>query len=47
MDQALIDRLAAAPVPAGRLLIEGEWVEGAGESPVLSPIDGRQLTTLA
>ena len=47
MDQALIDRLAAAPVAAGRLLIEGQWVEGAGESPVLSPIDGRQLTTIA
>jgi gamma-glutamyl-gamma-aminobutyraldehyde dehydrogenase len=47
MDQALIDRLAAAPVAAGRLLIEGRWVDGAGEAPVLSPIDGRQLTTIA
>jgi 4-(gamma-glutamylamino)butanal dehydrogenase len=47
MDQALIDRLAAAPVAAGKLLIEGRWVEGAGETPVLSPIDGRQLTTIA
>ena len=47
MDQALIDRLAAAPVAAGKLLIGGEWVEGESESPVLSPIDGRQLTTIA
>ena len=30
MDQALIDRLAAAPVAAGKLLIEGKWVDGAG-----------------
>lgn len=47
MDQALIDRLAAAPVASGKLLIEGRWVEGAGETPVLSPIDGQQLTTIA
>jgi 4-(gamma-glutamylamino)butanal dehydrogenase len=47
MDQATIDRLAAEPVAAGKLLIEGEWVEGAGETDVLSPIDGQQLTTLA
>jgi gamma-glutamyl-gamma-aminobutyraldehyde dehydrogenase len=47
MDQATINRLAAAPVAAGRLLIDGAWVEGAGETPVLSPIDGRQLTTIA
>ena len=48
MDQATIDRLAATPVAAGRLLIDGQWQAGAGgETPVLSPIDGRQLTTLA
>ncbi|MBN8629929.1 MAG: aldehyde dehydrogenase family protein [Rhodobacterales bacterium] len=47
MDQAMIDRLAAAPVAAGKLLIGGEWVKGAGETPVLSPIDGKQLTTIA
>ena len=48
LDQAAIDRLAAAPVAPGRLLIEGEWQAGqGGENPVLSPIDGRQLTTLA
>ncbi|MBL9062866.1 aldehyde dehydrogenase family protein [Tabrizicola sp.] len=47
LDQAMIDRLAAAPVAAGKLLIGGQWVDGAGETAVLSPIDGRQLTTLA
>ena len=47
MDQATIDRLASAPVAAGKLLIDGHWVQGEGEMPVLSPIDGRQLTTLA
>jgi 4-(gamma-glutamylamino)butanal dehydrogenase len=47
MDQATIDRLASAPVAAGKLLIEGQWVDGAGETAVLSPIDGRQLTTIA
>ena len=47
LDQAMIDRLAAAPVAPGKLLIEGQWVDGAGETAVLSPIDGRQLTTLA
>ncbi|MBP9182256.1 MAG: aldehyde dehydrogenase family protein [Fuscovulum sp.] len=48
LDQPTIDRLAAAPVAAGRLLIDGQWVAGeGGEVPVLSPIDGRQLTTLS
>ncbi|MFZ1337470.1 MAG: aldehyde dehydrogenase family protein [Paracoccaceae bacterium] len=48
LDQPTIDRLAAAPVAPGRLLIDGKWCAGeGGESPVLSPIDGRQLTTLA
>lgn len=48
LDQATIDRLAAAPVASGRLLIEGQWLPGeGGETPVLSPIDGRQLTILA
>ena len=47
MDQATIDRLASAPVAAGKLLIEGKWVDGAGETAVLSPIDGWQLTTIA
>ncbi len=46
--QADIDRLAALPVTAGKLLIEGTWAEGQGAPlPVLSPIDGRPLTTLA
>ena len=48
MDQASIDRLAAQPVPRGRLLIDGAWVDGQdGETPVISPIDGQTLTTLA
>jgi gamma-glutamyl-gamma-aminobutyraldehyde dehydrogenase len=48
MDQATINRFAAAPVPKGRLLIGGEWVDGqGGEAPVISPIDGQTLTTLA
>ena len=47
-DQPTIDRLAAAPVAEGRLLIDGQWVAGSDpETPVLSPVDGRQLTTLA
>lgn len=46
--QSQIDSLAAGEVPAGRLLIEGRWVEGEGTpTPVLSPINGRQLTTTA
>ena len=48
LDQATIDHLASAPVPPGRLLIEGQWLAGeGGETPVLSPVDGQQLTTLA
>jgi gamma-glutamyl-gamma-aminobutyraldehyde dehydrogenase len=47
-DQTAIDRLAAAPVAPGRLLIGGDWVDGGGAPlPVLSPIDGVQITTLA
>ena len=43
-----IDRLAAAAVPAGKLLIDGKWQEGAaGETVVLSPINGQKLTTTA
>jgi 4-(gamma-glutamylamino)butanal dehydrogenase len=48
MDQATINQLAAAPVPGARLLIGGDWLEGrGGEIPVISPIDGQVLTTLA
>lgn len=48
LDQATIDRLAARPVPPGRLLIEGQWLAGEdAETAVLSPVDGQQLTTLA
>lgn len=47
-DQPTIDRLAAAPVAPGRILIDGRWQPGSDpETAVLSPIDGRQLTTLA
>jgi gamma-glutamyl-gamma-aminobutyraldehyde dehydrogenase len=47
-DQARIDTLSAAPVPPGQLLIGGAWVGGEGDPlPVLSPIDGTQLTTIA
>lgn len=47
-DQTAIDRLAHGPVAPGRLLIDGDWRHGRdGETPVLSPIDGQALTTLA
>lgn len=46
--QSEIHRLAALPVRRGQLLIDGHWQDGEnGESDVLSPIDGRVLTTLA
>ena len=46
--QSDIDRLAAVPVAAGKLLIDGKWLEGeAGETVVLSPINGQKLTTTA
>ena len=48
LDQATIDRWAITPIPPQRLLIGGAWVEGEDEAlPVLSPIDGTQLTTIA
>ncbi|MGQ0563828.1 MAG: aldehyde dehydrogenase family protein [Gemmobacter sp.] len=48
VDQATIDRFAADPVAPGRLLIGGDWVEGQdAPMPVLSPIDGQPLTTIA
>ncbi len=46
--QADIDRIALAPVTAGKLLINGKWCEGqAGETVVLSPLNGKPLTTTA
>lgn len=46
--QSDIDRLAAVAVAAGKLLIDGKWLEGeAGETVVLSPINGQKLTTTA
>ena len=48
LTQSEIDRLAALPVPAGRLLIDGNWTEGGtAPMPVLSPINGQHLTTIA
>jgi gamma-glutamyl-gamma-aminobutyraldehyde dehydrogenase len=47
-DQTAIDRLAALPQDPARLLIDGQWMDGQDAPlPVLSPIDGRQITTLA
>lgn len=47
VDQSRIDALRSAPVAPGRLFIAGTWTEGEGETAaVLSPIDGRQLTTI-
>ena len=46
--QADIDRLASASVAPQKLLIEGKWLDGeAGETTVLSPINGKALTTTA
>ncbi|THD83739.1 aldehyde dehydrogenase family protein [Aliigemmobacter aestuarii] len=46
--QTRIDTLARAPVPPGRLQIGGRHVAGeGGEAEVISPIDGRVLTTIA
>lgn len=46
--QSDIDRAAARQPQAQKLLIEGRWTDGeGGETDVLSPIDGRKLTTLA
>ena len=46
--QADIDRLASAPVAPQKLLIEGKWLDGeGGETTVLSPINGKPLTTTA
>lgn len=47
-EQAQIDALRAAHVPAQKLFVEGAWQDGSGAPlPVTSPIDGSQLTTLA
>jgi len=47
-DQTAIDRLAALPQDPARLLIDGQWMDGQeAPLPVLSPIDGLQITTLA
>ncbi len=48
MDQTKIDALAAATVAPQKLLIDGAWVEGEDAPlPVLSPVNGQQISTLA
>ena len=47
MDKARIDALAGQTVPPQGLFINGRWEEGAAVMPVTSPIDGRELTTIA
>ncbi len=48
LTQTEIDRLATLPVPPGRLLIDGAWIEGsAAPMPVITPITGQQMTTIA
>jgi len=48
LSQTEIDTLAARPASPGRLLIGGDWHAGeGGETKVLSPLDGRVLTTIA
>ncbi len=48
MDQASIDRLAAAPVAAGRLLIEGAWVVTEGEGAIDERVEnGAEAATIA
>ncbi len=48
LDQATIDRLRQQAVPPQKLFIDGAWMEGQ-DAPleVLSPIDGKVLTTLS
>ncbi len=49
MDQSTIDALAAAPVAAQGLFINGAWLAAQSGAllEVTSPIDGSQLTTIA
>ncbi|GAB4271243.1 MAG: aldehyde dehydrogenase [Pararhodobacter sp.] len=49
MDQSQIDALAAQPVSARQLFIDGRWVapQSGKVMDVTSPIDGRLLTTIA
>ena len=47
-NQTDIDRLAAAPVAEGRLLIDGRWLAGNDAPlPVHSPVNGGVLTQIA
>ncbi|MBA1993757.1 aldehyde dehydrogenase, partial [Escherichia coli] len=49
MQQAQIDRLRSAAIPAQQLFVGGRAVPALGEAriDVVSPIDGRLLTTIA
>ncbi len=47
LDQATIDRLAAAPVGPGKLLIGGDWVDGAGATFQAPIISGKFQGTIA
>ena len=48
LTQADIDTLARTPVPAQKLLIDGQWRDGqGGVTPDLSPMDGTVLATLS
>lgn len=48
-DQNEIDLLASQPVAQGQLLIDGRWTPAVsgGELDVISPINGRRLTSIA
>jgi gamma-glutamyl-gamma-aminobutyraldehyde dehydrogenase len=49
LDQSAIDALRDAPISAGRLFINGRWVdaERGGQIESISPLNGQVLTTLA
>jgi 4-(gamma-glutamylamino)butanal dehydrogenase len=47
-EQKDIDALRHAPVPSPGLFIDGKWQSAtAGTLDVVSPIDGKKLTTIA
>lgn len=49
LDQPAIDALRSIPVSSGKLLIGNKWYDAQSgqEIPVISPIDGQQMTTIA
>lgn len=46
-DQSAIDALRAQPIPAQGQWIDGKQVIGEAAMPVISPIDGQQITTIS